>query len=372
MAQKIKKEFLFLALVGFFVFVSIFLIEVNYIVYSALSNIFNITNQGDFLLAIFLLIFSGGFMIMLLVERYYASKIIRFLYLLTSVWMGMFVYFFIASLIYIVLDLFVEVPNRVGILLFLFAIIVSLYGFFHGRKILIKKIHISLQNLPEIWKGKTVVFMSDLHLGPIRGARFAREVTEVSNSLSPDLVFIGGDLYDGSHTPDPYITAKPLKNLSSRFGVFFITGNHEEFNDPSIFLKAVHDLGFEVLDDKMVEIDGLQIIGVDYLNSLNKKSFKEILENTKINKEKPSILLKHEPKNLKIAEQAGISLQVSGHTHNGQQWPFNYLTSIMYKGFNYGLRHSGSMKVFVSSGVGGWGPPLRVGSDPEIICIILN
>ncbi len=371
MPQKIKKEFFLLAFISFFVFVSIFLIEINYIFYSAFVNIFNIKGGESLFLAVVLLIFSGGFMLMLLTERYFSNSIIRFFYLFTSIWMGMFVYLFLASTIYLVVSFFIEIPYFVGILLFLIAVAVSLYGIIHGKKIVIKKIQISLPNLREQWKKRKIVWMSDLHLGPIKGEKFAEKVVQISNSLSPDLVFIGGDLYDGSHKPDPFTIARPLKNLSSRFGVFFITGNHEEFGDPNIFLSAVEKLGFKILNNEMVEIDGLQIIGVDYLSSSAKKQFKKILEDVKINREKPAILLKHEPKNLKVAEKAGISFQISGHTHNGQQWPFNYLTSIMYHGFSYGLKHHGSMPVYISSGTGGWGPPLRVGSDYEIVEITL-
>ena len=236
---------------------------------------------------------------------------------------------------------------------------------------MVKKIEILLPNLPKEWHGKTIVWMSDLHLGPINGAKFAEKITQISNSLSPDLVFIGGDLYDGSQKPDPYLIAGPLENLFSRQGVFFITGNHEEFGDPDIFISAVQKLGIKVLNNEMVEINGLQIIGVDYLNASQKKDFKNILADLKIDKDMPSILLKHEPKDLNIAKQAGISFQISGHTHNGQQWPFNYLTKLMYQGFNYGLKHHGSMLVYISSGAGGWGPPLRIGSSYEIVEIML-
>ena len=85
----------------------------------------------------------------------------------------------------------------------------------------------------------------------------------------------------------------------------------------------------------------------------------------------PSILLKHEPRDLDVAQQAGISLQISGHTHKGQQWPFNHLAQRVYKGYAYGLKQyeKSAMQVLVSSGVGGWGPPVRVGSDCEIVHI---
>jgi len=162
-----------------------------------------------------------------------------------------------------------------------------------------------------------------------------------------------------------------MKNLFSRLGVFYITGNHEEFSDPMPFLIAVESLGFTVLRDEKIEIDGLQIIGVDYLNNVNKKQFQKTLEDMKIDKSKPAILLKHEPKDLAVAEKAGISFQISGHTHRGQQWPFNYLIYLVYKGFSYGLKHYHSMLVYVSSGAGGWGPKLRIGSDDEIVLITL-
>lgn len=355
-----------LAMICFFAFVSILLAELNIVVYSAFVNIFNIYNY-NFFLSLVLAFFSGGFMVMLLVERYYTSTLVRFFYLLTSIWMGFFVYIFLASVIFIVTSFFFNISNFIGILLLVIAVIISLYGISHGNKIYVKRIDVSIPNIGEQWKGKKAVWMSDLHLGPINGKKFAEKITQISNSLSPDFVFIGGDLYDGSHKPDPYEIAKPLKNLTSRLGVFFVTGNHEEFGNPSIFLSSVQKLGMVILNNSMVNINGLQIVGVDYLSAANKKRFKSILENLKINKNIPSILLKHEPKDLKIAEDAGISLQISGHTHNGQQWPFNYLTKLMYKGYSYGLKKHGSMFVYVSSGVGGWGPPIRVGSDYEIV-----
>jgi hypothetical protein len=371
MYQKIKPKVLFLAAIGFFIAVAVLLIQIDYIVYLAFTNVFHLFGYQSFLVAILLAVFSGCFMFMLLIERYYANMVIRFLYISTAIWMGIFVYFFISSLAYIAGNLFVYIPNSIGILLFLIAVGVSIYGLIHAKKIVVKSIKVSLPGIEEAWKGKKIVCMSDVHLGPIRGAKFAEKITRISNSLSPDVVFIVGDLFDGAHRPDPLKIAKPFENLSSKSGVFFVTGNHEEFRDPSIFLEAVKKLGINVLSDSMILIDGLQIVGVDYLNSSNKKKFKNVLENIKIDKNKPSILLKHEPKNLDVAEDAGISFQVSGHTHDGQQWPFNYITSLMYKGFGYGLKKHGSMLVYVSSGVGGWGPPLRVGSDYEIVCIEL-
>lgn len=371
MLLKFKKGVLFLALVGFFIAVSFLLIEVNYITLLALIDIFQLLKSLSFYLGVFLFLFSGVFMLMLIVERYYSNKVIRFFYISTAAWMGSLVYFFIASVFYITLNIFIAIPESFGLLLFIIAGIVSVYGFLNGRIIKVKNIKVSLLLLGKDWIGKKIVYMSDLHLGPIRGIKFSEKVKKLSNSLYPDIVFIGGDLYDGAHKPNPFLIAEPLKELTSKYGVFFVTGNHEEFSDPSIFIKAVLDLGIQVLDNRMIEIDGLQIVGVDYMKASNKKRFKNILENINFDKQKPSILLKHEPNNLDIAHRAGVSFQISGHTHNGQQWPFNYLTSLMYKGFGYGLKKYKSMSVYVSSGIGGWGPSLRVGSQCEIVCINL-
>ncbi|MEI7810448.1 MAG: metallophosphoesterase [bacterium] len=370
--HKIKnKKLLPLAVLGFFAVVAFLLAEANLLVYVALTNIFYFNSFGSYLLCLSLALLSGGFIAMMIVEKYYSNRVIRFFYIITSVWMGMFVYFFIGAVLYLFVNMFIGLPNIIGILFFVLALFVSIYGIIHGRKIFVKNIEVALPKIPDEWKGKKIVMMSDVHLNSIWGAKFSEKIAKISNSLSPDAVFVVGDLYDGTFTPDPLQVAKPLGSIVAPKGKFFVLGNHEQFSDPSIFLKAVSEIGFNVLNDSMVLVDGLQIVGVEYLINSNKNSFQKTLENLKIDKEKTSILLKHEPKDLDVAYDAGISFQVSGHTHDGQQWPFNYMTDIVYKGFGYGLKKYDSMHVYVSSGVGGWGPPIRVGSDYEIVCITL-
>jgi predicted MPP superfamily phosphohydrolase len=215
-----------------------------------------------------------------------------------------------------------------------------------------------------------VIWISDLHLGQLHGPRFARKVADIVNTLSPDIIFIGGDLFDGTGAPDAGELTLPLRTLAAPLGTYFITGNHEEFGDATPkFLVAVAGAGMHILQDEMTEIDGLQIIGVDYKNAVHRDQFKKILEHLPIDREKPSILLKHEPKDLDVAEATGISLQISGHTHRAQIWPFEYIASLVYKGYVYGLKAHGKMQVYTSSGVGTWGPPVRVGTDSEIVVL---
>ena len=306
---------------------------------------------------------------MLFVEKKISHVLVRVLYTITAVWTGTFVYLFFAAALFDISKRIFYDPRVFGVFFFFIAIALGVYGVVHAKKISVKKVSVSLPNIPEIWKGRTAVWVSDLHLGSIYQENFAKKVTNTINSLSPDIIFIGGDLYDGTRAPDLYKIAEPLRSLTSKLGTLYITGNHEEFGNSVPFLDVVTKLGIKILQDELIEIDGLQIIGVDYANSAKKENFKSVLESLHINLNKPSILLKHEPRDLEIAEQAGISLQISGHTHNGQQWPFNYLANYVYKGHAHGLKKHGTLDVLVSSGVGGWGPPVRVGTDSEIVYI---
>jgi uncharacterized protein len=124
-----------------------------------------------------------------------------------------------------------------------------------------------------------------------------------------------------------------------------------------------------VLDDKKVDIGGIDLIGVDYRSSHKREDFERTLAGIGVDRAKPSILLKHEPIDLDVAEVAGISLDLSGHTHHGQIFPLMFFTWQIYKSFDYGLKRLGTMQIFASIGVGTWGPPLRLGTNSEIVSI---
>jgi predicted MPP superfamily phosphohydrolase len=176
-------------------------------------------------------------------------------------------------------------------------------------------------------------------------------------------------MYDGTTAPDLYKIAEPLKKLSAPFGVFYITGNHEEYGDINAFLKAIRELGITILFDEIVDVEGVQLVGVDYNNAAKAEGFKKILDSLALDTNKPTILLKHEPKDLEVAEAAGVSLQISGHTHYGQQWPFRYMAQMAYKGYAYGLKDFKKLQMLTSSGIGTWGPPIRIGTVGEAVVI---
>ena len=210
--------------------------------------------------------------------------------------------------------------------------------------------------------------MSDLHLGNYRGPRFARRMVKMANRLNPDVVFIAGDLYDG--TPgDLARLAEPLSALKPPLGSFFVEGNHEEFSDSAKYLKAVAAAGVRVLVNELVVVDGLQILGVTYRDATHGEHFRKILRSTGFDRARPSILLEHAPDRIAVSAEEGISLQLSGHTHHGQFWPWTLAAARMYGKYVYGLQRIGEMQIYTSCGAGTWGPPLRVGNRPEIVAI---
>jgi predicted phosphodiesterase len=184
----------------------------------------------------------------------------------------------------------------------------------------------------------------------------------------PDAIFIAGDLYDGTAI-DAGRAAEPLNKLTAPHGVYFVAGNHEQFGDDSKYLRAIAAAGVRVLSNEKVEVDGLQIIGVPYRNATQDGQLASALHGIGLDRDRASILLTHAPDHPEIAEAAGVSLQLSGHTHVGQFIPWSWMARRVYRQFVYGLSRIGKMQVFTSSGAGTWGPPLRLGSNPEIVVL---
>jgi predicted MPP superfamily phosphohydrolase len=304
----------------------------------------------------------------------YSSLVVRCLYTVAASWLGIFYLFILASILcwlfYSFTKLF-HLPLNEKILIKILlgmALVASLYGFINAGMIRMTQISLPLPHLPSAWKGKTAVWVSDMHLGQVRKDGFARQIVSRIKMLRPDIVFIGGDLYDGGAV-DLDKMVEPFSQISVPYGIYFITGNHEEFYDNTPYLEAVRRAGIKVLFNEKVELDGLQILGVDYRDSREEEQFRKILQKMGIDPHQPSILLKHTPLHLKVAEEQGISLQLSGHTHQGQVFLFRFITSKVYSGYDYGLKWFGQLLVYTSSGAGTWGPPMRLDTKPEIVII---
>jgi uncharacterized protein len=303
----------------------------------------------------------------------YTNPALRAFYRAAAIWLGLLTFLFLAAvsswIIFGVARLagLDESFHRTAELLFGIATLTGLYGVFNASWTRITRTTVRLANLPEAWRGRTAALISDLHLGHVRNGSFLRRVVAKILQEGPDAVFIAGDLYDGTAI-DAGRAAEPLTKLTAPHGVYFVAGNHEQFGDDSKYLRAISAAGVRVLSSEKVEVDGLQILGVPYRNAAGGK-LASALDSIGLDRERASILLVHAPDHPEIAEAAGVSLQLSGHTHLGQFVPWSWMARRIYRQFVYGLSRIGKMQVFTSSGAGTWGPPLRLGSNPEIVML---
>ena len=300
--------------------------------------------------------------------------LVRAVYRFAAVWLGFVNYSFFAACGCWVLyglarlgGLGLERRELISAFLAL-ALGVTTYGIINGLLVRVKRITIALPNLPAAWQGRVAVLVSDLHLGHVRNFGFSRRIATRIAGLRPDVVFIGGDFYDGTPA-DLAKLAKPWSTLATPRGTYFVEGNHEEFSDPNKYLKALTQAGVQVLNNGKVMVDGLQIVGVNYRDATHGEHFRRTLRNTGLERGQPSILLTHAPDRVQITEEEGISLQLSGHTHRGQFSPWTGVAARIYGRYVYGLQRMGKLQIYTSCGVGTWGPPLRVGSKPEIVMI---
>lgn len=328
------------------------------------------------ILAAALFLLSISFTVSSILSFRYANAFVAGLYTVAAVWTGILNFLTWAALLIWVVD----VPFRIagantdtvrlalGLSIFGAAVLVSLAGFVNARVLRVRRHTVELPNLPESWRGRTALLISDIHLGHVNATRFARRVARLAARLNPAAVFIAGDLYDGSKVRADRI-AGPLFEMKPPLGVYFCGGNHEEYGDPVGYEKALRKGGIRVLHNERADVDGLQVIGVSYFTSSHPLQLRAFLNRLRVAEGGPSILLNHVPHGLPIVEQAGVDLQLSGHTHGGQTIPFTWLTKRMFKQFTYGLQRMGNLQVLVSSGVGTWGPPMRVGTAPEVVLI---
>jgi predicted MPP superfamily phosphohydrolase len=304
---------------------------------------------------------------------------VRLLYWLASLWLGLANFLFVGALIAWLADLLlrftVSAPARAagrhyiaGVLLAA-AVAGAVYGIVNARFVRIRRVSVQMPNLPQCWRERKALLITDTHLGHINGRGFAKHLADIARKLDPAVIFLAGDLFDGAKV-NPRQIAGPILDLHPPLGTFFVDGNHEEFGGAAHFEEALRAAGIRVLHNECVTIDGVHIVGVPYGPTANQLQMRAFLEGLHLKNSQPSILLNHVPNKLPLAEHAGISLQLSGHTHGGgQMFPFTLITRRAFGKFSYGLQRFGDMQVYTSSGAGTWGPPMRVGTQSEIVLL---
>jgi len=241
----------------------------------------------------------------------------------------------------------------------------------------VKHVRVTLPGLPQQFDGFTIAQLTDLHLGPMRSGEWLAQVVAKTNAQKPDLVAITGDLVDGS-VAELGADVAPLRSLKAPEGVFFVTGNHEYFNDLQGWMKHLPGLGLRVLHNQHVTIQrggaAFDLAGVDDPTG---RRF-AVGHGTDVpqalrghDPARPVVLLAHQPNVIDDAARHGVKLVLSGHTHGGQLWPFVYLVGLSqpYLG---GLHDHAGTQIYVSHGTGFWGPPMRLGTTAEITLVTLR
>ncbi len=242
----------------------------------------------------------------------------------------------------------------------------------------VKRVAIRLAKWPAALSGFRIAQLTDVHIGPTIGGGWLREVVRRTNELEADLIVITGDLVDGSVSELREHVA-PLAELRAKRGVFFVTGNHEYYSGVDEWLAELVRLGIRPLRNERVAIgdgdDGFDLAGVDDW-STRKGGFaghgadlEKALAGRDASRE--VVLLAHQPIQATEAADLGVGLQLSGHTHGGQIFPWGFLVKLQ-QGYVAGLDRLRNTQIYTSSGTGYWGPPMRVGAPSEIALLELN
>lgn len=243
------------------------------------------------------------------------------------------------------------------------------------RPIKVKELDITLDKLPKSLDGFVIAQITDTHIGSTIRREFVEEVVAKVNALNPELIAITGDIVDGAvdHLRD---CTEPFSQLKARYGTFFVTGNHEYYSGADAWIAEFQRLGIRTLRNERVQIgdtgNSFDLAGIDDWSA---RHFGHGADLPKALKDRDvsnaCVLLAHNPMAATEAIEKGVDLQLSGHTHGGQIWPFNFIVRLFSK-WVVGLYQEGATQIYVSPGTGYWGPPMRLGTEAEITKIVLR
>lgn len=240
-----------------------------------------------------------------------------------------------------------------------------------------KRVEVSIEGWPSALDGYRIVQISDIHIGPTLRRSFAARLVERCNALGADLIAITGDLIDGNVNFLRDEVA-PFAELRARDGVYFVTGNHDHYSGAEHWVQRIRELGIQVLRNRRVAIERdsarFELAGVDDLSSgrLGDGHGHDLdAALAGWDGQAPLVLLAHDPRSFDQALRRGVALQLSGHTHGGQLWPFEWLVRLQTR-YVAGLYRRGGAQLYVSRGTGYWGPPMRVLAPAEITEIRLR
>lgn len=377
----------------FFVFFSIVLVVyslVNYYIYIRGMQALPVGLSFKRWYPWIFLFLSASYIIGRVLERVWISPVSTFFTFVGSFWLAFMVYLLMAVLVIDLVRLilyFLPQPafianNYEQIKTFMFigvsglAAMVVVAGHINALTPRVKRIDIQINKPAGRFKTLHIAAASDIHLGTLVGPRRTAKLVQMLNERNADIILFAGDIVDEDLAPViRYDLGRSLVQLKAPLGVFAITGNHEYIGGAEAAAKYLQEHGIQMIRDTSVKInESFYLAGRNDRDSKRfsakeRKGLDEVLKG--VDRTLPIIMMDHQPFNLQQVADAGVDFQLSGHTHHGQLWPFNYITSSIYE-LSWGYKKKGNSHFYVSSGYGGWGPPVRTGNRPEILDIYIT
>ena len=371
-------------LVFFSIVLTIYSLVNIYLYYKGLKAVPALQNNR-FLYTITFFLLAVLFIFAKILESKHSSVITDALNILGGFWLAFMLYGFFFFLLSDIILLFLRIPGIMkgdSILIYRkwsFLIIASTSilliagGFINAIIPVTREYNITINKPAGEVKTLRIAAVSDIHLGSIIRKRSLKKMSQMIKDIKPDIVLLLGDIVDGEI--GPVLRGDLLQYFTwpdCTDGLYAITGNHEFIGGAARTIPYIESKGIRVLKDEIVTLPGgIQLIGRidrDSFRFYRKERMKLSELMNQVDTNKPVILLDHQPFHLDESEKYGVDLELSGHTHNGQMWPVNYLTAMIYE-LSYGYLKKGNSQFIVSSGYGLWGPRVRSGSRSEVLMI---
>ena len=336
----------------------------NYFIFSNFYHFFDLTKGVSYWTIIIIL--SGLYLFSSALEKSHFNSLTKGIYVISSTLLGLEFMAFSYLLIYKLLALFIQIPlKEAGITILFLTLITTTWGIINSHILKINKINLYYDK-SILKKEIKIAHLSDIHIGTINTREYLQKVVDKTNSLNPDCVMLTGDLVDGS-APITQEMLKPLDDI--KVPIYFIIGNHEIYDGLDFVLPILKKTKMKILRNETTTWNDIEISGIDFYEGSSRA--KEEIKKLKISKDKFSILLNHPPTAFDVAVEKGFQLQLSGHTHYGQIFPFTLLVKIQFKRIA-GIYKKANSYLFISTGTGTWGPPMRLLSRCEIGLINLK
>lgn len=372
----------------FFGTVLLIYFSVNFYIYSRGLQAFSISPvwRKSYITAFWLIVSS--FILGEILEHTHSSLISEWIYRIGAFWLAFMLYFILTLILFDVVrmlnyffhflpDMTQTLRLNIGLFTIAFVSMIVLAGHINALNTRVQEISLIIHKKVSGNREMKILMASDIHLGALIGDNREETLVSIIKKQKPDLVLLCGDLVDGDVASALRKNlGRHIQEIQTPMGVYAIPGNHEYIGGIQKTIPYLESININILRDKTLTLpNGVQLVGRDDRDNRRmgdengRKTLNKLMAG--LDKNFPVIVMNHQPFNLYEAVNEGVDLHLSGHTHHGQLWPFNYITKAVYE-LSWGFLKKGNTNIYVSSGFGSWGPPVRLGNTPEVVVFNLK